>query len=332
MEARIYSSFLVSFIAALVVLRVLLSDRMHTLAVDLPNERSLHTKPIPRTGGIAIVLGGALGLLAGGGASSTGIWVGALALAAISFLDDRRGLPVRLRLGVQILAALSATSLLGFQGFNFWFALTLGSFAVVWMTNLYNFMDGSDGLAGGMAASGFGAYALAGALAGDAEITVASASLAAGSLAFLSSNYPPARIFMGDVGSTVLGFCAAVVGLRGVAVDAWPLWFPALVFLPFAADASVTLLRRAFRRERLSQAHREHYYQRMIRSGWSHTQMAKAAYAIMLACATTAVCALRREELFGWIALGAALCALGVLMLLVDGRWARHLGRTATPG
>ena len=167
--------------------------------------------------------------------------------------------------------------------------LALAVLAVTWLTNLYNFMDGSDGLAAGMALFGFGAFALAAFAAGDMALAVFSASLAGAAAAFLLFNFAPARIFLGDVGSVPLGFLAGALGLAGWRDDAWPLWFPALVFAPFIFDASVTLLRRLVRGEPVWRAHREHYYQRLVRLGTGHRATALAAYALMLACAAAAL-------------------------------------------
>jgi len=158
--------------------------------------------------------------------------------------------------------------------------------AVGWITNLYNFMDGSDGLAGGMSVIGFGAYALA---AGASPLATVSLCIAAAAGAFLVFNFHPARIFLGDVGSIPLGFLAGALGLVGWRGDAWPLWFPLLVFAPFIADATVTLARRAARGERVWQAHREHYYQRLVRSRLGHRGTAALAYVAMGLCAAAAL-------------------------------------------
>src|SRR5262249_56892173 len=124
-----------------------------------------------------------------------------------------------------------------------------------------NLRDGSDGLAGGMALIGFGAYAVAANDAGHGALAGVSIAVAAASAAFLFFNFAPARIFMGDVGSVPLGFLAGTLGILGWREGAWPLWFPMLVFAPFACDATLTLIRRLLRRERVWEAHREHYYQ-----------------------------------------------------------------------
>src|SRR5260221_710142 len=203
-------------------------------------------RPVPRTGGIAL-RAGAAACLALGAAELWRPLALALALAVLSFLDDLRGVPVALRLAAHVLAAgVFAWYLLSPMHPAELAALVL---AMVWITNLYNFMDGADGLAGGMALVGFGAYAAPASTAGHASLAVACVSLAAASFAFLLHNFHPARLFLGDVGSIPLGFLAAALGLQGWRDDVWPLWFPALVFGPFIGDATLTLLKRVARRE-----------------------------------------------------------------------------------
>jgi UDP-N-acetylmuramyl pentapeptide phosphotransferase/UDP-N-acetylglucosamine-1-phosphate transferase len=111
-----------------------------------------------------------------------------------------------------------------------------------------------------------------------------SASIAAAAAAFLLFNFHPARIFLGDAGSTTLGFLAAGLGLTGWHYGVWSLWVPLLVFSPFIVDASVTLARRLMRGEKFWQAHRSHYYQRLVLSGWSHRRTALAEYGVMVCC------------------------------------------------
>ena len=274
---------LLAGIVSTVIMAVLVRSR--SLPLDKPNERSLHVVPVPRTGGIAIITGvvaAALCLRAG-----AGLIVPAAALAIASYFDDRHALPASLRLGMHLLAA----------GVFLWLAgaplvaavLIVLLLGIGWITNLYNFMDGSDGLAGGMAVIGFGTYGLAAWLGGNLELELLAWSIAAAAAGFLIFNFPPAKIFMGDVGSIPLGFLAGALGVAGWLQGLWPLWFPLIVFAPFIVDASVTLVRRALRRERIWQAHREHYYQRLILSGWSHRKTAIWEYALMLACAALAL-------------------------------------------
>jgi len=312
---------LLAFVISLAVTRLLVA-RFASFALDRPNERSLHESPVPRTGGIAVLVGTAVAF--GFGAAS--LWLPALlalALAALSFIDDLAHMPTGLRMAAHLAAAvLVVWYLLSPMGPV---VLVLLALAVAWTTNLYNFMDGSDGLAGGMALIGFGAYAVAAQLAGEQSLAALSVALSAASSAFLLYNFHPARIFMGDVGSVPLGFLAGALGLSGWVNDVWPLWFPALVFAPFMCDATLTLLKRLARRERVWKAHRDHYYQRLVRMGFGHRGTAYIEYAAMIGCAFAALAARTAPPAMQAATVaGAAVALLGVAVW-VDVRWARHL-------
>ncbi len=271
---------------------------------DVPNERSLHKVPVPRTGGLAIVAAMAIGgiILAGSfGLDSRLVWIvlGALVVASISFLDDRGEVRASVRLGCHTLAALllwpsgvlAVTSPLDMGVFvltPFWGTLVV-VIGVVWMTNLYNFMDGMDGFAAGMATMGFGAYALFGWYAGEAGFAALCAVIAAAAAGFLVFNFPPARIFMGDTGSSTLGFLAAALGLWGASLGVFELLTAILIFSPFIVDATVTLLRRLLRGEKVWQAHKSHFYQRLVQVGWGHRRTVLAEYLLMLACIGLAI-------------------------------------------
>jgi UDP-GlcNAc:undecaprenyl-phosphate/decaprenyl-phosphate GlcNAc-1-phosphate transferase len=311
-----------SFLAAFTAVRVLLS-RFGRFALDEPNARSLHERPVPRTGGIAVLIGSATAFAFG----AAPLWllaVLAFALAVVSFIDDVRRLPMLVRLAAHVVAA----------GVGVWYLLSpmhpLQSAVLVaalaWMTNLYNFMDGSDGLAGGMGMIGFAAYALAAWLAGEAALAAFCVALSAASAAFLSHNVHPARIFLGDVGSIPLGFLAGALGLAGWRNDAWPLWFPVLVFGPFIADATVTLLRRLVRGEKVWKAHREHYYQRMVLMGFGHRPTALLGYAVMGVCGGVALIGRNQAPWLQALAFFGASAFLGALAVWIDLRWARFAG------
>lgn len=278
---------LLAFAVTGLSISLLLRSRLARFALDDPNHRSLHAAPVPRSGGLAILAGA----LAGWGLGvPSWLWLPlglTLALAALSFADDLWGLPVRWRLPAH-LAAAAALAAAGLTVHSPWLLLLFVP-AIVWMTNLYNFMDGSDGLAGGMALSGFGAYGLAAWLAGDAAFAWAAWSLAAAAAGFLLFNFHPARIFMGDAGSIPLGFLAATFGLLGWQRGLWPWWFAPLVFSPFVADASITLAKRWLHGASILQAHREHYYQHLVRMGWGHRRTALHAYALMAAAGGSAL-------------------------------------------
>ena len=318
---------LASFVAAFIAIRVLLS-RFAAFALDRPNERSLHDRPVPRTGGLAVLLGAAASL-AFGAAQAWPPMLIALGLAIVSFLDDLRGMPSALRLALHLAAAAALSWYLLSPMHPVQLALLI--LAVAWITNLYNFMDGSDGLAGGMSLIGFAAYAAAAQLSGHEPLAVLCAALAASSAAFLAFNFHPARIFLGDVGSIPLGFLAAGLGMLGWRDDLWPLWFPVLVFGPFIGDATLTLLKRLARGERVWRAHRDHYYQRMVRMGLGHRTTAWIAYAAMIVCAAAALLGRSQPPSLQAAAFGAASALLVALAVWVEVRWARFLRRTGKP-
>ena len=292
--------------------------RRARLPMDHPNERSLHATPTPRIGGLGIMAGVLVASVWLADTSLLPVMVGAFALAAVSLLDDVRGLPVRVRFLAHFVAAAGCLLALGVSGWG----LVAGTLAVVWMTNLYNFMDGSDGLAGGMAAVGFGALALAAWLCDAPGLAVFCAAIAAAALAFLRFNFPPARVFMGDAGSIPLGFLAATLGILGGMQGVWPWLFPLLVFSPFIVDASVTLARRALRGEKIWHAHRSHYYQRVVLLGATHRQLALAAYALMLAMAALAFALLFMPRHAAWVLILSAAIYL-LTFLAIDRRWQR---------
>jgi UDP-GlcNAc:undecaprenyl-phosphate/decaprenyl-phosphate GlcNAc-1-phosphate transferase len=282
---------LTAFTATLVTVWWLARSRFSTIALDHPNRRSLHRAPVPRTGGIGLHVGILLAWGITAPALPLQVWFAFTPLLFISFIDDVRGVPIGLRLAVHLLAAgILAVGLLA-QDFGL-FAVLIATLAVAWMANLYNFMDGSDGLAGGMALFGFSFYGIAAWYAGNNAFALLNLSVAAAAAAFLVFNFHPARIFLGDVGSVPLGFLAAAFGLAGWLLGAWTWWFPPLLFSPFIVDASATLGRRLARRERVWEAHRDHYYQRLVQLGWGHRGTAFAEYALMLACGALGLAAL----------------------------------------
>lgn len=319
-------------LAALVVsfacLCILLSPFGRRLMLDRPNERSLHAHPVPRSGGLAIVAGVAAGaLFAPGAVGGTGVTLGiAGALAAVSLADDILRLPTLLRLAAHLAAAGAVLVLaIGVENPLLFAALLL---AIAWYANLYNFMDGADGLAGGMAVFGFGAYAWAAQQAGQAALAAVSGSIAAASFVFLLVNFHPARLFMGDAGAVPLGFLAGALGVLGWREGAWPLWFPLLVFAPFACDATLTLLRRLLRGERVWQPHKEHYYQRLVRMGFGHRATAWIEYAAMAGCSAVALLAREANPELQAGALGASVAALIAVAVWIDARWLRFRRRT----
>jgi UDP-N-acetylmuramyl pentapeptide phosphotransferase/UDP-N-acetylglucosamine-1-phosphate transferase len=277
---------LVPAVITWVLIAILLRMPWTSSLSDRPNERSLHAIPTPRIGGIGILAGvAAVSFPPGPLAVTLGC---ALALWCISLADDLRGLPVAARLLAHVIAAaVAVAAMLGPPGVIVapW---VLALLAIVWAANLYNFMDGADGLAGGMAVIGFAAYAIAAALAGASALAWTSAAVASAAAGFLVHNFPPARAFLGDCGSIPIGFLAGALGLHGLLAGTWTAAFPLLVFSPFLVDATFTLARRLIRGEAPWRAHREHGYQRLVLAGWSRRRLALSAYALMLAAALSA--------------------------------------------
>lgn len=252
----------------------------------------------------------------------SGICAAVVVLFAISLLDDMRDFSILFRLAVHLLAAGAISVYLFLSDYDL-SVTVLVLFAVAWMTNLYNFMDGSDGLAGGMALFGFGSYGLAALFAGNTGFALLNFSISAAAVAFLIFNFYPAKIFMGDAGSVPLGYLVGVFGVFGWMNGHWSWWFPVLVFSPFIVDASVTLARRLFRGERFWQAHRDHYYQRLVQLGWGHRKTALAEYALMAASGTAALATLRLPHITtAVIALFAATYILFIAM--ISRAWAKR--------
>lgn len=314
---------LVALLGCVLALGLLLR-RAAVLPVDVPNERSLHARPTPRIGGLGMVVGVLVAFLAARGSLGTelALLAGlAFGLAIFSLLDDWRGLSVTTRFSAHMLAAAAALWVLVPASSALWWVVLI--LAMVWITNLYNFMDGADGLAGGMAMFGFSAYALAALLGGHESLALLAGMLAAAAMGFLAFNFPPARVFMGDAGSIPLGFLAASLGIYGWIDGVWPWTFPLLVFSPFFVDASITLVRRGLRGEKVWQAHREHYYQRLVRMGLSHRKLVLGEYGLMLAVCTSAL-VMVYWPVFQWPLLAVWSTVYFSLARWLDREWEAH--------
>jgi UDP-N-acetylmuramyl pentapeptide phosphotransferase/UDP-N-acetylglucosamine-1-phosphate transferase len=316
-----YQPALAAFAASTVCILGLLTSFGRRLLLDRPNARSLHAQAVPRSGGIAIAAGVATGaVISPAGLGIVLMFAGLLAV--VSLIDDIRELPPSARLAAHLAAA--GAVLAWPLGISEPFAFLLLLLALAWSTNLYNFMDGADGLAGSMTIVGFCAYAIAAYQSGHFQLAGLCAAIAAAAVVFLSVNFPPAKIFMGDVGSVPIGFLTGAIGVAGWRDGAWPLWFPALVFAPFACDATLTLLKRLLRRERVWNAHREHYYQRLVQMGFGHRGTLAIEVLAMAACAGAA---LAMRDAAGMIQAGgiaAVAVGLAVIAAWIDVRWASH--------
>ena len=266
-------AFILSLAGCVLVRRIAVRASL----LDKPNERSLHTVPTPRLGGVAIVIAVAMvsviqALRDQETASLLGV---GLAIALVGLIDDLRPISARIRLLLQLAAASALLWVLGVPPLDLISGITLdaprwltASVLVVWIVgvlNIYNFMDGMDGLAGTQAVGAAAGCAMV--LGGD--LRVFAAIVGAASAGFLVKNAPPARIFMGDSGSTFLGFMFAGLGVIGMRHHV-SLATIALSLSPFLLDGTFTLFRRALRGEKVWHAHRTHLYQRAVQTELQH--------------------------------------------------------------
>ncbi len=309
-----------AFLLALVACEFIRDFAARRALVDLPNERSLHSLPVPRLGGVGIAIGvwavmGAVVVLTPGPVARDvlGWFAASLVTAATGLIDDLRPVSASARLAVQCAIALGFTLAIGppaqivlAEGV----ALSLPVWAttaiwVVWIVgvlNIYNFMDGMDGLAGAQAIGAGLAASVALAAHGHVDLALLAGLLAAASAGFFVHNVGPARIFMGDAGSTMLGFTFAALALSAHArPDPLPLPVIPLALAPFLLDGTFTLLRRASRGEAVWKAHRTHLYQRAVTSGLSHRDVLGPYTAWIGAAAMAAVLGARAG---GWVMLG----------------------------
>lgn len=283
---------LASTVAAFALTAILRRYALRYRWLDVPNARSSHARPTPRGGGVAIVSVFVAGLtgLALAGVVSMSVLVAlsgaGLLVALVGWLDDRGHVPAGWRLLAHFLAAawglawlggLPPLVLFGTPVEPGWPGQLLVLLYLVWLLNLYNFMDGIDGIAGIEAlAVGAGAALLLGWLAGNGH-WLAPALLAAASLGFLLWNFPRAHIFMGDSGSGFLGLMLGLLSIQAARVAPEYFWMWLVLLGVFAVDATLTLLRRLLRGERIYQAHRSHAYQHAARMLGAHLPVALGA-------------------------------------------------------
>ena len=303
-------------------------------AVDVPNARSSHTRATPRGGGLAIVVVTVAAAVIAcilhpdSVRPVAGMLLPAIVIAGVSWIDDIRSLPNRIRFAVHLGCAIAAVAVLGPVR-----QVSLGSFGsvdfgaaawpltllwIVGLTNAFNFMDGIDGIAGITAAAAGAALAAVAAVFASPAVGGVAAAFAAAAGGFLACNWQPAKIFMGDVGSAFCGFMLAVLPLAlpppavptAVAVAAAGLW-------PFIFDTAYTIVRRLRNRENIFQAHRSHLYQRLVIAGWSHRTVSSLYGALSVVTAGLAIVPLFEPALRRPADLAAATSVgLGILLLL----------------
>ncbi len=285
-------AFAISLLLTGAIRRLALTHGM----LDVPNERSSHVTPTPRGGGVAIVVGTSLATIALGFSGTLALptlltlLVGGVAVAVVGFFDDRIGLSARVRFSVHLAAAVAAMYWMGglppiqvgdhIIRFG-WGGYVLGVLGIVWSLNLFNFMDGIDGIAASQATF----MTLAGAtiaLATGVNAALPALAIVVGvaCLGFLLWNWPPAKIFMGDAGSGYVGYVMAVLAVQAGRESAAGMLVWLILGAVFFVDATVTLTRRVARRERVYQAHRSHAYQWLARRWGSHRRVTLLVSAI----------------------------------------------------
>ncbi|HEX6041948.1 glycosyltransferase family 4 protein [Longimicrobium sp.] len=298
--------------------------------LDVPNERSSHVVPTPRGGGLAIAAVVLVGLTGGAALGWLPVNVavalvgGGILVGTIGWLDDCYSLRALPRLLVHVAAALWTLAWLGgfprldvgagsvALGVAGWVLAALG---IVWTVNFYNFMDGIDGIAGGEAVVvgvGGGLLLLG---SGTPDLAGISFLIAAASFGFLLWNWSPARVFMGDVGSGVLGYLFSALAVASENRGAVPVLVWVLLLGVFVVDATVTLVRRARDGEAVFNAHRKHAYQRAVQAGWSHARVSAVVVALGVGLGGLGWLAMRLPAFLVGISLGG----LGGLVLLHAG-------------
>ena len=303
--------------------------------IDEPNARSAHAAPTPRAGGLGLVAGAGAAFLAAlsypiAPAEAPPILAFTLAMGALGIADDLNSPGSGLKLTLITLAALATAAAIGpamalpisadlALALAYPIALIGSALFLFVAVNAVNFMDGSDAmLAAGLIPAGLG-LVLAGLATGSLASSIAGAALAGGLVGFLWLNRPPARVFAGDVGSLSAGalYAAGALALAGKGAPG-ALWLAPLFILPFLADVLLTLLRRACGGRLSLQPHREHAYQRLIASGWSHGRTALAYAGLSGACVIIGLIALQGPDWAPFAVFWIAAVSLAALYARVE--------------
>ncbi|MBX3196825.1 MAG: glycosyltransferase family 4 protein [Labilithrix sp.] len=317
------------FLASLVLCEVVRRFALRRALLDAPNERSLHTLPTPRLGGVGVVVATLAACGVGWRLAPPALHalVGVCAaIALVGLRDDVRPVSAAVRISVQLALAVTFLWVVGTPPLLVARELPLplpsvlvGALLVVWIVgvlNIYNFMDGMDGLAGFQTLTACAALALV--LGAGSALSAFAIVLGSSALGFFAHNFPPARIFMGDAGSTFIGMAFATLAVLG-SHGGVPITESALPLAPFLLDGTFTIVRRALRRERIWQAHRTHLYQRAAQAGLSHREVLLVYMAWMASSAGAAVLTTSsaRGLIAGWL--------VAVLGLVVVWRWVVRL-------
>ena len=294
--------------------------------IDHPGERHSHSVATPRGGGIGLMLALVLATILFF-PDVEGFWTDALlpGMAVLSLLgwwDDHRSLSARFRFLVQLAVSIALLAYVVASGWSgHMIALVAAGLTLLWMTNLYNFMDGSNGMVG---AQGVFASAMLCWLfysSGLVELAAASAMVGAACLGFLPWNLGRAKVFMGDVGSVALGFCFGSLLIYGVVNGSFDLPVALLIMVLFLIDASLTLLKRVIRGEQWYNPHRQHLYQQLIASGWTHGRVLFLYQAINLMLVVPGIIVAVRYPALAWVVTLALVLAFGTGWYLMTRRF-----------
>jgi Fuc2NAc and GlcNAc transferase len=310
------STAALSFCLVWLVLRIATQRGM----LDHPGLRQSHTLPTPTGGGLGLILAFTLAsvvLFRQSAVPSTwaiAVLPGVAALALTGWIDDSRSLSRLLRLSIQLAVSFALLVFLRLAGQLESLAwLLVGGIALVWVMNMYNFMDGSHGMAGfeGMFAGGVSGFIFL--QNSEPALAMVAFLLAAACLGFLPWNFPAPRVFMGDAGSVPLGFALGSLLLLGVARGSLALPVALMVLAVFLVDSTMTLFRRVIRGERWYTPHRKHVYQRLIAQGWPHSRVLLLYQAINIIAVLPAIMLAMMYPEYAWATAGslAVLLAAG---------------------
>jgi UDP-N-acetylmuramyl pentapeptide phosphotransferase/UDP-N-acetylglucosamine-1-phosphate transferase len=296
-------AFLSSF--ALVGLVVQIARRFGVYA--LPGARQSHEGVVPTGGGIGMIV--AISAVSGWQGTESGLpgaWVAwvvpaALVLSLIGWLDDRRPVSPLFRFIVQLAVSFGLLAFLLDHGMDWpWPVVIGGGVMLVWLMNLYNFMDGSHGMAGFQGVFVAGCFAVLSWSAGHVPLALVGGIVAGACAGFLPWNFPRPRIFMGDAGSVPLGFMLGALILVGMLESVISLPEALLLLAVFLVDASLTLFKRVIRGERWYTPHKQHVYQRLIAQGWRHSRVLLVYQAINLVVVVPALVLANEVPAYAW--------------------------------
>jgi len=320
-------------ILSFMIIALLIRNPSGKLAVDHPNDRSLHGKPTLKGAGVAIIVSivAAVSFLLLS-YSKMYVFLGTFgccvaAMGVLGWLDDHRNLEIRVRLLTQSIVSVAAIGILGsvselsLSGYTLYLwlpvSLILSIVFLIWMTNLYNFMDGADGFVSSQSIliSLVAAYWFF--IHGDTAVMLLCAAIGGATTGVVVFNWAPARVFLGDTGSLALGMTFGLLAVYGI--TRYDISFSAFLLLYglLLYDATVTLARRVLMGERFWNAHSTHYYQRLIRAGISHSKLAIIALGVSLylaMLATLDMLSIKPEPL--WLIIGVI--SLSILAVITN--------------